>query len=82
MASIPAVDAPGLIAALGGRDNVIDFETVANRLLIRMARPERVDESALGRLGLRGLARSGADRVQVLVAGSVDDWGVPLRQLL
>jgi N-acetylglucosamine PTS system EIICBA or EIICB component len=77
-----AVDAPGLIAALGGRDNVIDFETVANRLLIRMARPERVDESALGRLGLRGLARSGADRVQVLVAGSVDDWGVPLRQLL
>jgi PTS system N-acetylglucosamine-specific IIC component len=77
-----AVDAPGLIAALGGRDNVIDFETVANRLLIRMARPERVDESALGRLGIRGLARSGADRVQVLVAGSVDDWGVPLRQLL
>jgi PTS system N-acetylglucosamine-specific IIC component len=71
-----------LIAALGGRDNVIDFETVANRLLIHMARPERVDESALGRLGIRGLARSGADRVQVLVAGSVDDWGVPLRQLL
>ncbi|MHB8478676.1 MAG: N-acetylglucosamine-specific PTS transporter subunit IIBC [Steroidobacteraceae bacterium] len=78
----PPVDAPGLLAAVGGRDNVIAFETFANRLLIRMAHPERVDESALGSLGLRGIARSAADRIQVLVAGPVEEWGRPLRQLL
>src|SRR5450631_3315364 len=78
----PAVDAPGLIAAMGGRDNVIDFGTFANRLMIRMAHPERVDEAALGRLGVRGIARSAADRIQLLVAGPVEKWGEPLRRLL
>jgi PTS system N-acetylglucosamine-specific IIC component len=78
----PAVDARGLLAAVGGRDNVIALETFANRLMIRMAHPERVDESALGSLGLRGIARSAADRIQVLVAGPAEEWGEPLRQLL
>src|ERR1700676_46278 len=78
----PAVDAPGLIAAMGGRDNVIDFGTFANRLMIRMAHPERIDEAALGRLGVRGIARSAADRIQLLVAGPVEKWGEPLRRLL
>jgi len=81
-APAPAVDARGLLAAVGGRDNVIAFETFANRLMIRMAHPERVDESALGSLGLRGIARSAADRIQVLVAGPVEEWGEPLRRLL
>ncbi len=78
----PAVDARGLLAAVGGRDNVIALETFANRLMIRMAHPERVNESALGSLGLRGIARSAADRIQVLVAGPAEEWGEPLRQLL
>jgi PTS system N-acetylglucosamine-specific IIC component len=77
-----ARDAPGLLAALGGRDNVVDLATAAGRLLIRTARPERLDESALARLGIRGIARSAADRVQVLVAGPVEEWHEPLRQLL
>ena len=76
------IDAPGLIAALGGRDNVVDLGTFANRLLIRTARPDRVDESALAKLGIRGMARSAADRVQLLVAGPVEVWGEPLRRLL
>jgi PTS system N-acetylglucosamine-specific IIC component len=77
-----AHDAPALLAALGGRDNVVDLATAAGRLLIRTARPERIDESALARLGIRGIARSAADRVQVLVAGPVEEWGEPLRRLL
>jgi PTS system N-acetylglucosamine-specific IIC component len=75
-------DAPALLAALGGRGNVVDLATAAGRLLIRTARPESIDESALARLGIRGLARSAADRVQVLVAGPVEEWGEPLRRLL
>jgi PTS system N-acetylglucosamine-specific IIC component len=87
-AALRAVDAPrvidaqGLLAAVGGRDNVVDIGTFAGRLLIRTVRPERVDESALGRLGIRGIAHSAADRIQVLVAGPVEEWGEPLRRLL
>jgi PTS system N-acetylglucosamine-specific IIC component len=81
-APIVARDAPALLAALGGRDNVVDLATAAGRLLVRTARPDRVDESALTKLGIRGIARSAADRVQVLVAGPVEEWGEPLRRLL
>jgi PTS system N-acetylglucosamine-specific IIC component len=77
-----AIDAPGLLAAVGGRDNVIDVGTFAGRLLIRTARPEKIDESALRRLGIRGIARSAADSIQLLVAGPVEKWGEPLRRLL
>ncbi len=79
---VPAVDAPGLLAALGGRDNVVDLATSSGRLLIRAARPEKIDESALSKLGLRGIARSAADQIQVLVAGPVESWSEPLRRLL
>jgi PTS system N-acetylglucosamine-specific IIC component len=75
-------DAPALLAALGGRDNVVDLATAAGRLLIRTARPESIDESALARLGIRGIARVAADRVHLLVAGPVEEWGEPLRRLL
>jgi PTS system N-acetylglucosamine-specific IIC component len=76
------LDAPALLAALGGRDNVVDLATAAGRLLIRTARPDRINESALARLGIRGIARSAADRVHVLVAGPVEEWSEPLRRLL
>jgi PTS system N-acetylglucosamine-specific IIC component len=77
-----AIDAPGLIAALGGRDNVADLGTFANRLLIRTARPDRVDPSALAKLGIRGIACSAADSIQLLVAGPAEKWAEPLRRLL
>ena len=75
-------DAPALLAALGGRANVTDLETAAGRLLIRTAKPESIDEAALAKLGIRGIAHSAADRVQVLVAGVVEEWAEPLRRLL
>jgi len=77
-----ARNAPALLAALGGRDNVVDFAAAAGRLLIRTARPDRIDEPALARLGIRGIARIAADRVHLLVAGPVEEWGEPLRRLL
>ena len=53
-----------------------------DRLLIRTARPDRVDESALAKLGIRGIARSAADSIQLLVAGPAEEWAEPLRRLL
>jgi PTS system N-acetylglucosamine-specific IIC component len=75
------IDAGGLLAAVGGRENVVEFATFAGRLLFRIMNPETVDESALRRLGIRGIARSAADGIQVLVA-SPADWDEPLRRLL
>jgi PTS system N-acetylglucosamine-specific IIC component len=82
--SAPAAahDGSGLLAALGGRDNVVEVGTFSNRLLIRTARPDRVDEPALHRLGVRAIARSTADSIQLLVGGPVEEWELPLRRLL
>jgi N-acetylglucosamine PTS system EIICBA or EIICB component len=82
--SAPAAarDAQALLAALGGRDNIAALETAAGRLLIRTARDASIDAAALGKLGIRGIARSAADSIQLLVAGPVEEWAEPLRRLL
>ncbi len=77
-----AIDAPGLMAAVGGRSNILEFGTCAGRLLIRTARPQEVDVAALVTLGVRGIAHSAADSIQLLVSGPVEDWSDPLRRLL
>jgi N-acetylglucosamine PTS system EIICBA or EIICB component len=75
-------DAPRILAALGGRGNVLDVEALAGRLLVRTGRPEIIDERALATLGVRGIARTGGASIQLLVSGSALDWVQPLRQLL
>jgi hypothetical protein len=47
-----------------------------------MQRPDAVDEHALRKLGVRAIARSAANSIQVIVAGAAEDWAVPLRSLL
>ena len=78
----PPRDAPQILAALGGRGNVLDVEALAGRLLVRTGRPEIIDERALVTLGVRGIARTGGASIQLLVSGSALDWVQPLRQLL
>jgi PTS system N-acetylglucosamine-specific IIC component len=62
-----------LLAALGGRENVRELESVASsRLRVRVANANAVDERAIRSLGLRGFARPAADRVHVLVGPSAE----------
>jgi phosphotransferase system IIB component len=75
-------DSSALLAALGGRRNVGGIECHAGRLLVRVADAKIVDESVLRRLGVRAVARPVAGSLQLLVAGSVENWAQPLRQLL
>src|SRR6202795_2337135 len=75
-------DAQALLAALGGRGNVVKLETAAGRLLISTVRPESIDEAALRILGIRGIARPAGLAVQVLVTGGVEETAEPLRRLL
>jgi len=74
-------DARALLNMLGGAGNVLDLVAVPGRLLLKLARPEAIDESGLANLGVRGVARTGAG-VQVLVAGPVESTAAPMRALL
>jgi len=74
--------AEAFLAALGGRGNIVDLATAAGRVLVRTAQPGSVDEPALKKLGVRGIAYSAADSIQILTAGSAEDWAAPLRRLL
>jgi PTS system N-acetylglucosamine-specific IIC component len=75
-------DAPAMLAALGGRHNVGEVECFAGRMLVRVADPKTVDEPALKRLGIRGVARPTAGSMQLLIPGIAEDWMEPLRRLL
>jgi PTS system N-acetylglucosamine-specific IIC component len=75
-------DAGALLAALGGRANVLELETAPGRLLLRLARVESINETALAGPGVRGIARPGGAAVHVLVAGPVEDAAAPLRALI
>jgi N-acetylglucosamine PTS system EIICBA or EIICB component len=75
-------DASAILAALGGLHNVHDLEVFAGRLLVRADRAELVDERALTRLGVRGIAYPVDGSIQLLVGGRIEDWERPLRQML
>jgi PTS system N-acetylglucosamine-specific IIC component len=75
-------DPAAVLAALGGRGNVADIESHAGRVLVRIADPKIVDEPALRTLGIRGVAHPGAGSLQLLIAGTAEDWAQPLRRLL
>ncbi|HEY6139315.1 MAG TPA: N-acetylglucosamine-specific PTS transporter subunit IIBC [Thermoanaerobaculia bacterium] len=72
----------GLLAALGGRENVREIEAVAtSRLRVRVANATAVDTDAIASLGLRGIAQPTADRVHVLVGPSAAEALTMLRGL-
>jgi N-acetylglucosamine PTS system EIICBA or EIICB component len=75
-------DAPAMLSALGGRHNVAEVECFAGRMLLRIADPTAVDEPALKRLGIRGVARPTPGSMQLLIPATAEDWMQPLRRLL
>ena len=60
-------DAATLATALGGPANLLGIESVATRLLVRVADDARVDESALAMAAPRGFARPSRGSVHVIV---------------
>ena len=61
--------AAAILAALGGAKNVAAVEAASNRLLVGLTDAAAVDEPALRRLGVRGVARTAASRMQLILAG-------------
>ena len=66
--------AAGILAALGGAGNLRKAEAAANRLLVALKDPGRIDEAALKQLGVRGVAACSPQTAQLLLA--VDASGV------
>ncbi len=68
-----------VIAALGGRGNVLQAESLAGRVALRTARVEAINDAELAALGVRGVVRLGADSLQLLVPGNAAEWTAALR---
>ena len=63
----PAIADDAWVRALGGADNVEELRQRLTRLIVRLADPAKLDESALRRLGARAITRSDGGRVHVLL---------------
>lgn len=68
----------GLLAALGGGQNVTGVEAASNRLLVGLANASAVDEAALRTLGVRAIARTGAARLQLVLGEDAAPLGAAL----
>jgi PTS system N-acetylglucosamine-specific IIC component len=66
----PTVDVAPWLDALGGRANILDVAANPSRLMLRLAEPARIDEPALRRLGLRGVARTADGALHLLLDGA------------
>ncbi|MGO1259952.1 MAG: N-acetylglucosamine-specific PTS transporter subunit IIBC, partial [Brachybacterium sp.] len=66
-----AITATAFLAALGGKDNIVDLENCATRLRMEIADTSKVDEAALKRAGAAGTMKPGGQSVQVIYGTSV-----------
>jgi PTS system N-acetylglucosamine-specific IIC component len=74
--------ARSLLAALGGSLNVRAFDILSTRLRFQLMDAARIDEAAFATLGLRGIAKIGADCIHVLVGPDAARVGGGLREEL
>ncbi|ATG54701.1 PTS sucrose transporter subunit IIBC [Brachybacterium ginsengisoli] len=63
--------ATAFLAALGGRDNILDLENCTTRLRMEIADLSLVDDAALSHAGAAGTVRPGGRSVQVIYGTSV-----------
>jgi len=76
----PDGEAAALVAALGGRDNLLDIDACTTRLRLRVNNQEKVDEAALRALGASGVLRPTKDTVQVIMGLRADEIAGNMRR--
>jgi N-acetylglucosamine PTS system EIICBA or EIICB component len=77
-----AGNAAAFIAALGGSANIRTLDACTTRLRVTVASQDAVDETALRRLGARGLVRPSAEALQVVVGPVADQLAGDIRRQL
>lgn len=73
--------AEGILAALGGADNVTDLEACITRLRVEIEDHDLVDEAKLKELGAFGVVRAG-NAVQVIVGPEADTLAEDIQDLM
>ena len=76
----PDGEAAALIAALGGRNNLLDIDACTTRLRLRVSSQDKVDEAALRSLGASGVLRPTRDTVQVIIGLRADEIAGNMRR--
>ncbi|PSJ38609.1 PTS N-acetyl-D-glucosamine transporter [Sphingomonas deserti] len=71
-------ESAGILAALGGDANIRSLSVRANRLLVDLVHPDRADEPALATFGVRGVTRSPAGTLHVLLPPTATGWAAKL----
>ena len=80
VAPIAKADAKPWLAALGGRDNVVEAGAASSRLWLKLRDPARLDATALERLGTRAIATPGADIVHLILGADAEPIAASLLQ--
>jgi PTS system N-acetylglucosamine-specific IIB component len=70
-----------ILAAIGGKDNVVELEPCVTRLRCELANDSLVDEVALRKLGVHGVVRVGG-AVQIVVGPEADTIASDIEDLL
>jgi PTS system N-acetylglucosamine-specific IIB component len=70
-----------ILAAIGGRDNVVELEPCITRLRCELKDNSLVDEAALRALGVHGVVRIGG-AVQIVVGPEADTIASDIEDLL
>jgi len=74
------IDAKPWLAAVGGRDNVIEVGAASSRLWVRLREPGRIDADALEELGTKAIATPGKDIVHLIVGADAEPIATSLLQ--
>ena len=72
----------GLLAALGGAENLVDIDACTTRLRLRIVSQDSVDEAALKRFGAAGVLRPTPDALQVIMGLRADEIAGNLRDAI
>ena len=78
-ALLPEPDLRRVVAALGGGDNIRSIEPASTRVRVNVVDATLVDRSAMGALGLRGMAMAAPDWVHLLVGTAAEPTAAALR---
>ena len=76
------MDAPAILAGLGGRETIASLDHCATRLRVELKDRNLLNESALKAAGAKGVVKLGKTSVQVIIGLKVQAVADALKNLL
>ena len=70
-----------LLAALGGSGNIRHISSRSSRIVVALGDPQRLDETSLAGLSVRGIARTASGALQIIVGPAAEEVAEALRHV-